>query len=660
MIKTMRIFLIFLIPVLSSPDGSAQYPLAAGAPSGIYIFLDNHIPKEGYFEVFRSPDGKSSFKSIGRVSAPAGENDLINRIRKYEPVFPDLGRYSRKDMDKMWNYLQKNMVIDTLVPVNYPVMHLAAGTAFLDDHAVRDTKYKYRIDYYENHTLKYSKNTSAVSYPGKFNIAAPTFHSQHTSHHKIYTDWYISSNPYLYAFRVFRRQNMAGDFEKIDVIKGFYNKADSLFLVVNDTTVRPRMVYEYYVEPLDRLGNPGKASSKSAISSFARDDIPIIRRLNVITGKKDHSVVVSWKYDHPQMVRSISIFRSDNYDSGYVKVAEVPATDSIYTDRVTGAMENYYYYLVLQGIMNRSYPSAKVGGHSVNRTVPAPPSDVGAKPVKGGVKIYWTHLNPNITGYYIYRDLGLNDSLQQISSLIKPDREIMSYTDTSAALTGNHTYRYAIRAMNDSYLLSMLSKKVPAQPNIPTVVVSPSNLRGGYSGGKILLVWDNMNTTDEYLLGYNVYRRETGKKNYTRMNTVMLLFNSNTYSDSSLLSGTSYDYAVTAFDESGSESPKSKSYTVKIPTAGTLIDAPSGFRVSRGKGSAILTWTSVGDDNLSKYAVYRYLPGNRPQLLAKVQPDTYTYEDKTVKNGTLYFYYMTAVSKTGRESVPCQTVNIRF
>ncbi len=195
--------------------------------------------------------------------------------------------------------------------------------------------------------------------------------------------------------------------------------------------------------------------------------MPILRRLDVNTGKEDHSVVVTWKFANPDMVRSISIYRSDNFDSGYVKIAEVPPLDTTYTDKVTGAMENYYYYLVLQGIMNRSYPSAKAGGHSVNNTIPAPPTDVGAEPVKGGVNIYWTHLDPNVTGYYIYRNLGLNDSLQQISRLIKPDREIMSYTDTSATLSGNLTYTYAIRSVNDSYLMSMLSEKVSAQPEYP-------------------------------------------------------------------------------------------------------------------------------------------------------------------------------------------------
>ncbi len=155
----------------------------------------------------------------------------------------------------------------------------------------------------------------------------------------------------------------------------------------------------------------------------------------------------------------------------------------------------------------------------------------------------------------------------------------------------------------------------------------------------------------------------TGKKQaasiYSKINPETLLFSTNTYTDSTLANGTSYDYTVTAMDVSGSESPKSKSFAVKIPTAGITADTPSGFRVSRGKGSAILTWTRVEEDNLDHYAIYRYLPGNNPQLVAKIPPDSYTYEDKTIKNGTLYFYFMTAVSKTGQESAPCQTVSIR-
>ncbi len=266
----MRIFLVSLILAFSTSYISAQYPMAAGSQSGIYIFLDNNIPKEGYFEVFRSPAGRNSFSSLGKVTAPADENDLTSRISKYEPVFSDMGHYLQKDIDAMWNYLQNNAVMDTLVPVNYPVMHLAAGTAFFDDQVSKNTDYKYKVEYYENNSLKYSKTTSAVSYPGKFNIAAPAFRSEHATHNNIYTDWNIIADPYLYIFRVYRRQNMAGNFEKVNVIKGFYNRGDSLVLVVNDTTVNPRMVYEYYVEPLDRLGNPGGKSLKSTTTSFRK------------------------------------------------------------------------------------------------------------------------------------------------------------------------------------------------------------------------------------------------------------------------------------------------------------------------------------------------------------------------------------------------------
>ncbi len=302
----------------------------------------------------------------------------------------------------------------------------------------------------------------------------PEFHSVNADRAKVYIDWMVREDPYLYSFRVYRRQNMAGEYEKINPERGFYTNGDSLFLVMNDRDVKARTVYEYYIEPLDRLDNAGKASDPAVVSDFMHEDVPVIRRFDVSQGGDDHTVRLFWQFNNPGLVRSIGIFRSEIYDSAYVKVAEVPATDSIFTDHVQDAMENYYYYLVLQGIMNKSFPSAKVGGHAVNLTLPDPPAEVAANPVDGGVRVYWKHEDPAIMGYYVYRDQGVNDSLRQVSGLVPSDGEVMMFTDTSASLQGNHTYRYAVVAVSDGYQLSGVSEVVTARPGIPTQVLSPS------------------------------------------------------------------------------------------------------------------------------------------------------------------------------------------
>lgn len=636
-----------------------QYPLAAGSPQGIFIFLDNHIPSDGHMEIQRAQAGKNRYSSIGSVYAPTTREELAGRIHFYENYFPDLGNYTDADIDRMWKFINKSSVIDTLPPVNYPVMHLAAGTAFLDTIAAENENYQYKITYYKNNSASGTKNTGAVSFPGHPELPVPEIYNQHSNHKQIFIEWYIKPVPELFSFRVYRRQNMAGEFKRIDVIRGFYNREDSLFLIMQDTLLHPDFVYEYYIETLDRLNNPGASSEIAHTSSFSREDVPLITHFDISKGREDHTVDLHWNFDHHDLVRSISIMRSQEYDSGYVKIAEVPPIDSLYTDHVKGASENYYYYLVLEGIMDRGFPSAVVNGMAENHSNPLPPEDVGAEPAENGIKIYWTHLDPSVTGYYVYRDNGLNDSLQQITGLIKPANELASYLDTSSVLSGNKLYRYAIRSVNDGYLLSALSDTVAGQPLMAIPPVTPVNLRGGFSGGKVYLIWDDLNEDDQYLAGYNIYRK-SGHDDFEVLNSQILSFSNNTYTDSTISSGINYAYAITSLNSSGMESSRSLALNIFIPDTAREIIPPGGFRLSRTDRSVILTWYPGKEENLNAFKIYRYLPGKSPELLATVSADTFSYTDNAVESGNLYFYFLTAESVNGKESEPTNPKNIKY
>ncbi len=659
MYRYIRITGITLILLLSVRSVHSQYPLAAGSPHGIYIFLDNRIPKDGEIHVQRSAQGKKGENLIAVVEAPGNFDELKDRIHRFEPLFSDLGHYSDRDMRRMWDFIQNYNVIDTLPPVNYPVMHLAAGTAFLDTTAKKGIAFTYTITYYRTGRIMDTKKTNAVSLPVSNDLPVPEFHSMETDQNRVYVDWMVEADPYLYSFRVFRRKNMAGEFSKITPERGFYNKGDSLFLVMNDRSAEPRTVYEYYIEPLDRLENPGKPSDPVVTQDFGQADIPVLRRFDVSQGSDDHTVRLYWQYSDPELVRSISIYRSEIFDSAYSKIAEVPATDSVFTDNVQGAMENYYYYLILQGIMNKSFPSARVGGHAINLMQPSPPREVAAEPVENGVKIYWKHEDPVIMGYYIYRDQGLNDSLQQASGLIPAGGELMSYVDTSKALMGNRSFRYAVIAVNDGYRLSRVSDVVAARPMIATEVLSPSDLHGGFIDGHVILVWDDMNAQDEYLTGYNIYRKEPGSS-FSKINETLLLFNTNTFTDTTIDKGKTYDYAVTSRDESGSESSFSKPLNIIIPAGDEIPPAPYGLRVSKGNGAVVLSWPAETAGSSSRIRIYKYEAGQKAAMIAEIAGDNYNYEDKMVSSGHLYFYYLTVVSGAGKESGPGNRASVRY
>ncbi len=651
------LILVFLLAI--SGLSWSQYPLAAGCPHGIFIFLTNRIPADGYIQVSRTAGDGNRESLVATVEAPKSIEDLTDRVHRYEPLFSDLGHYSESDIRRMWDYLSNNRLIDTLPPVNYPVMHLAAGTAWLDQQADSSVAYTYSISYYRKGRIADTKKTNPVTLPVSVDLPVPEFHSRNVDVRKIYIDWLVKEDPYLYSFRVYRRRNMAGNFEKIEPERGFYNQGDSLFLVMNDRHADPRTVYEYFLEPLDRLGNAGQHSDPVVVSGFTQQDIPVIRRFDAGPGEGDHVVRLYWNFSHRELVRSVGIFRSMVYDSAYRKIAEVPPADSVYIDHVPGAMENYYYYIVLQGIMQKSYPSARVGGRSLNTRKPGRPSEVAAVPAEGGVRVYWTHENPVISGYYVYRDQGLNDSLHQISGYIPAELEMMSYLDSSAALQGNHTYRYAVVSVNDGYQLSDLSDTVSARPDIATRVMAPSNLHGGVLDRKVMLVWDDMNREDEFLAGYNIYRRVPGGA-FQKINPSLQLFNNNTFTDSTVKAGSPYQYAVTSVDESGSESDRSTSVSVQIPGLSETPFAPGGLAASRSETAVVLTWQPESVDEKSKITVYRHEAGQQPKPVASVGGEAFRFEDSDVTRDHLYFYYLTVTNTRGIESEPGRTVSIRF
>lgn len=641
-------------------DLGAQYPDAAECPHGIFIFLDNHIPEKGDLKIYRTSQNKDDFQLIGKVTAPGSIDELREKILNYEPFFKDLGTYTEEDILNFWEYISAHPVIDSLYPVNFPLMHLAAGTAFLDQTAEKGKIYRYRIEGQSGIYREGNKTTAKVSWPGNPEFSAPAVNRTNTGRNKIYIDWRVKTDPALYSFRVYRRQNMAGRFEQTETEKGFYSRGDTLILVVNDQSIRPRTAYEYYIVPLDRLANPGERSETALVTSFTQSDLPVITRFEAEENEKAHQIKLKWRISNPELIRSVSIFRSYNYDSAYNKIAELPPTDSTYTDHVTQAMENYYYYLLPEGVMKSGYPSARVAGHAVNTEIPDPPDNLSAESVKGGVRLNWKHFVPEVRGYYIYRDQGHNEELTQISGLIAADREIMTFVDSTEGLMGNLSYRYAVKAVNDGYVMSSFSDTSTARPGIATLVISPTNLIGGVVNDMALLVWDNMYQTNEFLLGYNVYRKAKNDKSFEKINQNFLPFYNNTYTDSTsaFIIGL-YEYAVSSIDESGQESGLSLPVEIRLTDITGEITAPAGFRVTHGINGVDLIW-AMDENNQDKVRIYRYKASGSANRIADLPAGTYNYTDTNVQEGKLYFYYLTTVSKDGKESEPSRTAGMRY
>jgi len=85
---------------------------------------------------------------------------------------------------------------------------------------------------------------------------------------------------------------------------------------------------------LDAYGNPGPASDVIAAGLMTDAALNVPRYLRAKGSEKNHQVNVSWKFDNGKYLRGIELYRSSNFDSGYVKIAQLPPTDTSYVDVV--------------------------------------------------------------------------------------------------------------------------------------------------------------------------------------------------------------------------------------------------------------------------------------------------------------------------------------
>ncbi len=179
---------------------------------------------------------------------------------------------------------------------------------------------------------------------------------------------------------------------------------------------------------------------------------------------------------------------------------------------------------------------------------------------------------------------------------------------------------------------------------VPDGITAPVNLVGTTDGGMVDLDWsDDLSGT---LASYSVYRSEVQGGPYgTAIATGVL---TSDYSDTTVVTGTTYYYVVTATDTEATESGFSNELEIT-----PVIQAPTNLTAIPNDTVVNLDW----DDNLStvfaSFSVYRSeVPGGPYETPIITGLTTSEYSDTTVTNETTYFYVVRAVDNiTADESV---------
>ena len=255
--------------------------------------------------------------------------------------------------------------------------------------------------------------------------------------------------------------------------------------------------------------------------------------------------------------------------------------------------------------------------------------------VAGGVQIKWNFVD-NATGYIIYRREA-GGTFSKIAGFT--DGVTKSYVDKN--VVDGKAYFYAVKAVNPNAQSEYTTKGINYKATLATPTFTVANAAGG-----VQIKWEFVDNAT----GYIIYRREAGGTlqkiaGFTDGKT-------KSYTDTNVVNGTAYFYAVKAVNTTTQSAYETKGITYK-----STLATPT-FTVANVSGGVQIKWEFV--EGATGYIIYRREAGGVFQKVAGFTDGvTKSYTDKNVVDGTAYFYAVKAINSTTQSEYTTKGINYK-
>jgi len=428
--------------------------------------------------------------------------------------------------------------------------------------------------------------------------------------------WTASADPDIAGYRIVVRNAFGGEASTTDVGLADSGSLDSLSADAD---------YDVWVVAYDAAANVSDPSSAVRIrptdavaparpSGFSVADVP---------NDQGGAFTVSWDANTEADLAAYTITMTAPDGTASTVDLSTDATSRTFSGLVPDAP--YRIELVAHdthgNVSDADVCAQAVGTDNLPPNAPAGLTTVDHPGDNGGaIDLSWDAV-PDASQYTVYVD-GVSSAV--ISGT--------SFTDSTAATGVPHSYTVTAMdaAMNESApsAPSTAASADDLAPAVPTGLVAEAEPRGG----AVTVSWDAVPDA----IGYKLYRDGTEIADVATTG----------YVDSGLTNGTTYTYAVAAYDVAGNLSAKSDAVTATVADV-TAPSAPMNLVVADvpadNGGATAVSWDAVSD--AVSYTIYRDgLP-----IASGLTSTSYT--DATAVTGTTYSYTVTATDASGNESI---------
>ncbi len=399
---------------------------------------------------------------------------------------------------------------------------------------------------------------------------------------------------------------------------------------VADSGLAANTPFFYRVRAYNASGTSDYSMIGRANTAATAQTPPPATPTGLTANASDARVTLGW--NAASGATSYNVKRSPGVSGPFSTVASVSTTS--YAD-TTVANGTTYYYVV--SAVNAGGESANSAAASATPQVAAPATPTGLTASAGDARVTlgWNAAS-GATSYDVKRGTSASGPFSTIASV-----STASYADT--AVVNGTTYYYVVSAVNagGSSQDSAVANATP-QATPPTLPATPTGLAAAVGNTGVALLWNPASGATTYV----VKRGSSAGGPFT---TIASGITTVAFTDTTVVLGSTYYYVVSAVNAAG-ESPNSAVVSATLQ-AGSGPEAPTQMRAAAGdRGQITLEWEQSESPNIVQNKVYRATRSGGPYTLIATVSARQSFRDSRLRRRTTYYYVVTAVDSSGRES----------
>ena len=429
-----------------------------------------------------------------------------------------------------------------------------------------------------------------------------------------------------------------------------------------DKTALQGTRYNYRINITAADGSRIKEGNTGDILFSATESLP--RPRFIYAGEDEKVTTMTWGYVPKKLPSTVKIFRLAEGDKEYREIGFNGGLrvkgDSVYItakDTLVQPMAIYKYIIDASDWFGNSYPVSDTAVARAYSIYSAPVIRMFyTKPVpeKHAIRLSWPKIaGTDLRGILLFRSTSHDGKFLHLATLPGTDT---AYMDVVSLANENYWY-FAIVANRFGYGLP--STRVFDQVTASANPMKPAMPRLTSKGKGVEITWAYQGGI---VKGYYIYRGEGYRGALKLLTGIIGLAKTMSYTDTTVIPGNAYCYAVAALGEGKGISPVSDAISLMIPANGK-ITVPYNLRYRNDNSNIILFWENllVNDGLVSGYSVYRKISGQTAFVKLTATPLsslTNSFKDSITFGGKTVEYAVASVDPKGIESVRSSSLSI--